>query len=111
MQNDSYEWKSARASKPILSAHRVAVVAKKEAVIFLLVVGEVPAGRPLCEVVLDHVRCGDLGHAVDAHGHVLRVAHRVAVPAPVRKVQRDEDHRGVHDEAEEVGPPVNIKKF
>ena len=87
-----------------------AVVAQEEAVV-LLRVCKVPAGRPLGEVVLDHVRRGDLSHAVDAHGDVLGIAHRVAAPAPVSKVQGHEDHRGVHDQAQQVRPPVSTGWF
>ena len=79
----------------------VSVVAQEEAVV-LLRVGEVPARRPLGDVVLDHVGRGDLRDAVDAHGEVLVLRHRVAVPAPVGKVERHEDHGRVHDQAEEV---------
>lgn len=83
----------------------IAVVTQEEALIFLRV-GEVPSRRPLGDVVLDHVGRGDLRDAVDAHGEVLVLRHRVAVPAPVGKVERHEDHGGVHDQAEEVEPPV-----
>ena len=87
--------------QPVLVATNVARVVVTQ----VSRIGAIVPRRPDRHVVHVHLHRGDLRDAKDAHLHVLRVVPHGQAPAPVGHVQRDKDHGGVREEADQIGPP------